>query len=198
MLEVVPALFWCVKITDRSDGLPESVDGSCACLAQMGLEFGEGHFDGIEIGAVGREEEEPGAACFEDGLGLFAFVGWQIVEDDHVAWPQCRGELGLDIGLEDLAVHRTIDHPGRSQAIVAQGGDEGLCAPMAERRLHLQPFATPRPPAQPGHLGSRAGFIDEHQPLGPLDHPRLTVCVPNPPCPDNVSAIGFARQQRFF
>jgi hypothetical protein len=28
----------------------------------MSLEFGEGHFDRIEIGTVGRQEEKPGAA----------------------------------------------------------------------------------------------------------------------------------------
>jgi len=40
----------------------------------MGLEFGEGHLDRIEIGAVGRQEEEPGSPLLEDRLGLRALV----------------------------------------------------------------------------------------------------------------------------
>ncbi len=56
--------------------------------AQVGLEFGEGHFDRIEIGTVGRQEEEPGATLPEDGLGLGALVAGQVVEDDHVALAQ--------------------------------------------------------------------------------------------------------------
>jgi hypothetical protein len=40
----------------------------------MGFEFGEGHLDGIEIGAVGRSEEEPRAPLLEDGGGFLAFV----------------------------------------------------------------------------------------------------------------------------
>ncbi len=37
-----------------------------APIRRRGLEFGEGHFDRIEIGTVGRQEEEPGARAPED------------------------------------------------------------------------------------------------------------------------------------
>jgi hypothetical protein len=33
---------------------------------------------------------------------------------------------GLDIGVEDLAVHGLVDHPRRGQAIATQSGNEGL------------------------------------------------------------------------
>ncbi len=36
---------------------PCRVDATLVGLAQQGLEFGEHHLDGIEIGAVGRQEE---------------------------------------------------------------------------------------------------------------------------------------------
>ena len=37
--------------------------------AEMGLQFGEGHFDQIDVGAVGRQKDEPsgparGMACW--------------------------------------------------------------------------------------------------------------------------------------
>src|SRR5690606_34982035 len=36
------------------------------------------------------------------------------------------GKLGLDPGLENLAVHRPVDQPRCGQAIASQAGDEGL------------------------------------------------------------------------
>lgn len=122
----------------------------------------------------------------------------EVVEDDHVASLQPRSELSFNIGLEDLAVHRAVDHPGRGQSVMAQGGYEGLGAPVAEGRLHLEALALAGTASQPGHLGGGPGFIDKHQPLGALFHPRLAVGRPYPTPLDDVSAIGFARQQRFF
>ncbi len=40
----------------------------------MRLELGERHFDGIEIWAIGWQEQEPRAARFEDGFGFLALV----------------------------------------------------------------------------------------------------------------------------
>ena len=164
----------------------------------MRLEFGEGHFDGVEVGAVGREEEEPGAAGFEDGGGLWAFVAGEIVEDDHVATLQGWGELGFDPGFEDPTVDRSVDHPGRGQPIMTQRCDERLGAPMTKRRFHLQPLAPARPAAQARHLGRGAGLVDKDQPFRASLHPWLAVFGPHLPRTDNISAIDFARQQRFF
>jgi hypothetical protein len=41
-----------------ADGLPEFVDGAHGHGAQVRLEFGEGHFDRIEVGAVGRQKHK--------------------------------------------------------------------------------------------------------------------------------------------
>jgi hypothetical protein len=76
----------------------------------MGFELGKGHFDGIEVGAIGREEQEPCAAFLEDGGDLLALVAGEVVEDDDVTRLQCRSQL---LRLEDLAVHRPVDDPRR-------------------------------------------------------------------------------------
>jgi len=164
----------------------------------MGFEFGESHLDRIEVGAVGRQEEEPRPALFEDGGGLFAFVAGEVVEDDHVASVQRRGELGFDPGFEDFPVHRAIDHPRRGEAILTQGGDEGLGAPMTKGSFHLQALPLACPASQPCHLRRGPGLIDKNQPFWALLHPGLAMARPHPPRPDNVSAFGFGRQQRFF
>ena len=48
----------------------------------MRLELGESHFDRVEIGTVGRQDENPCAFCPDCRLSGRAFVGGEIVEDD--------------------------------------------------------------------------------------------------------------------
>ena len=164
----------------------------------MSLEFGEGHFYGVEIGAVGRQEQEPSPAFLEDCRSLLAFVAGEIVEDDHVAGLECRRKLGLDVNLEDAPVHRAVDHPGRCQPVMAQGGDKGLGSPVAERGLHLEALSFASTSSQSRHLGRRTGLVDKDEPFRAPLHPRLAVHSPHPPGANDVSAIGFAGQQRFF
>jgi hypothetical protein len=47
------------------DGLPEVGDGSRGGGAQQGLELGEGHFDGIEVGTVRRQVSQARAGGIE-------------------------------------------------------------------------------------------------------------------------------------
>ena len=178
--------------------MPQGIDGPRFCLSQMSLEFGEGHLDRIEVGAVGRQVEEPCAALLEDRGGLLALVAGEVVEDHHVAWLQRWSELGFDPGLEDPPVHRAVDHPGGGQPVMPQPGDERLGAPVTEGSLHLQPLPPARPAPQAGHLGSGAGLIDEHQPFRAFFHPRLAMLAPHPPRVNDVSAMGLAGQQSFF
>ena len=93
-LEVVCTLLWDEEIADLPDGLPEFVDGAHGHGAQMRLEFGEGHFDGIEVGAVGRQKQQPSASLADGLFGGRAFVGGQIVQDDDIALLQRGDELG--------------------------------------------------------------------------------------------------------
>jgi len=51
----------------------------------MRLEFGECHFDRVEVGTVGGQEQEPCAFVSEALSGAFAFVAGEIVEDHDIA-----------------------------------------------------------------------------------------------------------------
>ena len=124
------------------DGLPELVDGAHGHGAQMRLEFGEGHFDGIEVGAVGRQKQEPGA-LFADGL-FGAELLWAGRLSKMTMSPFCRvGTSWVRVGLEDRPVHRRVDYQRRSQGAAAQPGDESLGFPMAEGGLERRrsPFS---------------------------------------------------------
>jgi hypothetical protein len=65
MSEEVPALGWAVELENVCDGVPETVACPLARFSQQRLEFGKGLFDGIEIGAVGRQVEQLGLAVFD-------------------------------------------------------------------------------------------------------------------------------------
>jgi len=164
----------------------------------MRLEFGECHFDWIKIGAVWRQEQEPSAAFFEDGFGFVAFMAGQVVEDHNVAWLERWRELGLDIDLEDVAVHRAVNDPRRGQSIMPQGRDKSLGAPVTERGFHFQPRTASCAATQAGHFGRGSSLIDKHQPVWAFEHPRLPMRAPDTPRTDNISAFGFDRQQCFF
>ena len=131
-------------------------------------------------------------------FGLLAFVARQVIKDDHVTALERRGQLGFDVGFKDFPGHGTVNDPRSGEAVMPQGRDEGLRSPVTERGLHLQPLSPARPPPQPCHLGRGPGFVNKDQPFRAPLHPGLPVRLPYAPGANNVSAIGFARQQSFF
>jgi len=68
------------------------------------FELGEHLFDGIEVGAVGRQEDEVGAFGSDDGASGLAFVAAEVVQDDDIARGESRGENLLDVEEEDLGL----------------------------------------------------------------------------------------------
>ena len=62
------------------------------------FELGEDLFDGIEVGAVGRQKDEVGAFVSDDGAGGLAFVAAEVVQNNDIAGREGRGEDFLDVG----------------------------------------------------------------------------------------------------
>lgn len=164
----------------------------------MGLEFGEGHLDRVQVWGVLGQEEHPRATRPDSGFGLCALVDGEIVEDDDIAWLERRRQLGLDIDIEGGAVHGAVDHSGRGQALVSQARDQGLRAPLSKRRAGLEALAAAGAAAQTGHLGVEARLINEHQPTRLAAHAGLALLDPDPALPGNVSACALRRHQLFF
>ena len=125
-------------------------------------------------------------------------MGAEIVEDNDVARTERGRELGLDVGVEHLAVERPVDHPGCGQAGATQGRDEGLTRPAPRRGLGMQTFTAWTPAPQTGELGGQRGLVDEHQPVGLKPQTRLTVMEPYAPGVADVFAALFGGPQRLF
>lgn len=71
--------------TDVADRGDEVVLGSGADAAQVRHELGESLLDRGEIGAAGRQEEEPALALLQGLSGARAFVDAEVVEDNDCA-----------------------------------------------------------------------------------------------------------------
>jgi hypothetical protein len=141
--EIVRALGGTEEIEELADFSPGGCDVARLSLSDEMFELGEDLFDGIEVGAVGRQEDEAGAFGSDDGAGGLAFAAAEVVQDDDIARREGRGEDLLDIEEEGFAVDRPIDRPRRIDPVVAQRGDEGQGLPTAVGRIGLQPSPSP-------------------------------------------------------
>ena len=142
------------------------MDSALGRLSQVRLQFGEGLLDRVEVGAVGREEQERGADAFDSGTNRWRLVAREVVHNDHVAGSEFRHQDTGDVGEERIGVHRSVEHPGRDHAGAAQAGDEGRGLPMPEGDAGAQALTPPAATMAPCHVGGGPGLVDEDQLVG--------------------------------
>ncbi len=82
--------------------------GSCGGFPDQCFQLGERHFDGVEVGRVGWQENQVVALGAQKFDGARRLVRRQVVGDDDLAGPQCWGELALDVSIEAVAIHRNV------------------------------------------------------------------------------------------
>lgn len=159
------------------------------------FELGKDLFDRIEVRAVRRQEEEPGASGTDGAAYRLALVAAEIIEDDDITWLQRGDEHLLDVDAERLAVDWAIENPRSLNAIMAQGGKKGHRLPMTVGRLGLEPLAAQTPAAQRCHIGLGPRLIDEDKTSGIN---LILIFLPARPAPGDVGAILLAWQHAFF
>ena len=138
-----------------------------AAVRSSVFELGEDLLDRVEVGAVGRQVEEAGAAGFDRFAHAGDLVGRKVVHDDDVARLERRRQGLLDIGKKALAVDGAVEDAGRGDPVVAQRGQEGGGLPVAVRHGSPRPAAAPLAAAvAPGHVGLGPGLVDEDQAFG--------------------------------
>jgi hypothetical protein len=120
---------------------------------------------------------------------------WAVVDHDHVAFEQARGQHLLDINEEGFPIHRSIENKGRDKAINAQSGGERGGLPMAKGRLADQSLSFSASTTDADHLGRGSGLINEDQ------LPGIKPCLAGLealPGLGDVGPILFGCVQRFF
>lgn len=151
--------------------------------------------DGVQVGGVFGQEEEPGPGLADGLADQLAAVAAQIVHDHDVAGLKGGDQEGAHPGQEDLAVDRAIEQAGRIDPVAPEGGDEGQGLPAAERGLGLEAGAARAPAAQGRHVGLGPGLIDEHQAIS-VDAPLIL--APLLTSAGHVRPILLLGQQAFF
>lgn len=150
------------QVERRGDQRAHLIEGARACGAEERLQFGEGEFDRIEVGAVRREKPEMGADGFEGGADLRLFVDREVIEHHDVAGSQRGHQHLFDIGEERRIVDRSVEDRRRAQPLEPQRGDDGVCLPMAAGRVVVQPDAARAAAVAAQQVGRHAAFIEKH------------------------------------
>ena len=146
-------------VEQLADGVPQAVDGALGGLAQEGLELGEGLLDRVEIGRVGRQVTQLGAARLDRRADADDFVRGEVVHHYDVALHQHWCQHLLDPGEEDRAVHGTVEDVGGDEAARGQPTDEGRALPMAVRDRAVQALAARAAAVASRHVGGGAGLV---------------------------------------
>jgi len=151
-LEIVPTFLRRVEIADFGDCLKHVGKCSGTDPPEVSLEFREGHFDWVQVGAVWRQEQEPAPSLPHRLSRGGVLVGGEVVENDDGSGGQFWDEHLGDISRESRTVHRALDHPRRNHGIGGEPCDERLRSPRSKRRIHEQPIPTRGPSPEPGQV----------------------------------------------
>lgn len=132
-------------------------------LPEDGLEFGEGHFDGIEIRAVSWKIKKFSAPCLNGFFDSCHLMGGEVVTDHHVSLLEFGSEHLLHILDEGVPIHGAIQEHWGGDAIVPKGSNKGGTLPMAMRDASPTALSTDRTPIESAHLGIESRLIQKDQ-----------------------------------
>ena len=155
---------WWEGVEQGADAPPRGFLGALGSLAQQVFELCEDLLDRVEVGAVGRQEQEARAFGPDRGPDGGLFVAGEIIQDDDIAWLERRTELLLDPLREGRAIDRLIEDERGIDPVAAQSSDEGHGFPVAIRHLGMEPLAFGCPAPQWGHVGFGPCLVHEDEP----------------------------------
>src|SRR5215211_7688030 len=90
MLEEAPSVARRHRVERPTHRLYERLAGARPGSAQQRLELGEGFFDGVEIGRVGRQVQKLAAPPLDELAHPGAFVSGEVVHHYYSSWPKRR------------------------------------------------------------------------------------------------------------
>ena len=184
---------------DGAEGFSDRLEECFACpgfrFPQEGPGLAPHHFDGVGVGAAGRQEDRLCSCFLDDPHVLPALVGREVVHDDEVSLLQCRDKDVFQASVEDPAARGGLDGRVRGASVKAHGGNHRGAAPAPGGRGRMAAQAFPAPSAKPGHVRFRPGFIKENKLRGVWAGLAL---FPVLPCLPDILPVLLAGSQRFF
>ena len=159
------------------------------------FQLGEGQFDRIEIGTVGRQEAQLRANGFDRLAHGGLFVDGEIVEHDHIAGAERGRQDLLDVGEKRRIVDRSVEDGRSREAVEAQRRDDRVRLPMTAGRVIAKARAAQTAAVPPQQIRRDPAFIQKQI----LRHvaerlPRL----PLPPGRSDVRSALLVGVYRFF
>src|SRR5258708_36600227 len=109
MPEVVGTFVSAEPRQERANGPAETGDRSLGHLAQVCLEFAEGHLDRVEVAGLLGQVAKRRVDLLDRLTHACTFEIIYVLHYDNVAAPECSHESLLNIGKKHLRVHGTID-----------------------------------------------------------------------------------------
>lgn len=194
--EVVGAFAWCEGSDEAAHDGPEAIDGALGGLAQEGLQLGEGVFDRVEVGAVRRQIQKARADRFDHGAHLGSFVAGEVVHDDDIAWLERRDEDAGDVGLEGVAIDRSVEDEGSNHSVGRETSHERGRLRVSVSDADPQALSARRSSVTARHVGGGPCLVDEDEPRGIEVELAVEPCLPTP---QDVGSVLLARMRsRFF
>ena len=125
------------------------VKGPWTRRAKERLQFGDGEFDRIEVGTVGRKKPELRADVFDRGAHRRLFVHGEVVEHHDIAGTERGREDLLDIGEKAGIVDGPVEDGGRGEPVEPERRDDRVCVPVSKRGVIAQARAARAPAVAP-------------------------------------------------
>jgi len=195
MREIVGTL---ARAETRDEGANSSIqcwDGPGGDLAQVTLEFAEGHLDRVKVGGI-LGQITKGCARGLDRLSHAGdFMGSKIIDHNDIVSLQCWHQALFNIGKEHLSGHRSIEHHRCHHLVVTKRGYESDGLPGPLRHIINHPLATWSTAVEPHHVGTDGRLVDKDQ-MGGVKQALLS--DPAPACPSHVCPLPFGGTQAFF
>ena len=127
------------------------------------FELGEDLLDGVQVWAIGRQEQKPGTFGANGGSDRGFLVAGKIVQHHNISLLERRAKLLFDPGGETGSVDRLVENEWCIDPITSKCRDEGHGFPVAIRHLGMQALPHRRPAAQRRHVGLCPGLINKDQ-----------------------------------
>ena len=118
----------------------EGVGGGGEVFAQAGLEGGPEMFDGVEVGRVRRQEQQPAARPFHQLLRRRGLMEPCVVQHYHAARGQCGQPHLFKINVHHLRVATALKDQRRDQLVLLGGRNDAGAFPPLARHGFINPF----------------------------------------------------------
>ena len=143
------------------DGLLQGFQRPGCLCPQECLDLRPTFFDRGEIGRIRREVEQPDARGSTGVRDARHLVGFEIIHDEDLTWPELWHEYLLQKSQKDFAVGEPFDRHGRDQPLETQGAEHGHRAAPIDGLGRLRALAPGCPGVEAGHRLMAARCVDK-------------------------------------